>query len=240
MSKSMWLAGAFWFVAVCAPCGLAPRGLAWAADEKPATTKTEEKPDAGHAKGDGHVAHAKGDDHGHGGDHDHGQKGVITTEKKDLDLAVFTLVTFGVVLFVLGKYAWGPIMEGLEKREQYVMQQRVEAENARMKSEKLLADYEGKLARAQEEVRAIVAEARRDGEHTKAELIAAAQKEMDAMRTRATVDIERAKSAALDELFGYLSKSVAEATAQVVGRSMTADDQNRLVRETLESMSKKA
>lgn len=239
MSKSTWLAGALFIALVGAPVWVAN-----AKDEKPAAPNGDAKAGAEpeHGKGESPgkgEAHAKGDgDHGHG--HGHEPEGVITAKKQDLDLAVFTLVTFGVVLFVLGKYAWGPIMEGLEKREQYVMQQRVEAENARMKSEKLLADYEGKLARAQDEVRAIVAEARRDGEHTKAELIAAAQKEMDAMRTRATVDIERAKSAALDELFGYLSKSVAEATAQVVGRSMTGDDQTRLVRETLESMSKKA
>ena len=83
----------------------------------------------------------------------------------------------------------------------------------------------------------MMAEARRDAEYTKADIIAAAQKEAEAGRQRALQDIERARDQAMDELFSHMSQAVADAAAQVVGRSLTGEDHERLVRESLSGFS---
>src|SRR5262249_42876580 len=136
----------------------------------------------------------------------------------------------------LTKYAWRPLRDGLDAREGKIRQDIADAESHRHKAEAMLKDYESKLAKSQEEVKQILAEARRDAENAKQDILATAEKESVAMRQRAVADIERARDNALGELFDFVSKNVLQATEQVVGRSLNGADQERLVREALASL----
>lgn len=173
-----------------------------------------------------HGGAAHGDPHG-------AAEGPITASQQDVDLAIWTLIVFAAFVAVLKKYAWGPLSEGLDKREMGILQNISDAEAARIKAEKMLATHAEKLDKVQDEVREILAEARRDAEHTKNEIVAAAQKEAEANRQRAIQEIERARDQAIAELFSHMSAAVADATEQVVGRSLTRDDHDRLIREAL-------
>jgi F-type H+-transporting ATPase subunit b len=149
------------------------------------------------------------------------------------DLAIFTLVVFLLLLGILGKFAWGPIVAGLEKREAGIRQNIDDAEAARLKAEQMLAAHAEKLDQVQDEIREIIAEARRDAEHTKQDIVNTAQREAEVSRQRAIVEIERAKDAALKELFDTAAAQVADATEHVLSRSLNDDDQNRLIEEAL-------
>jgi F-type H+-transporting ATPase subunit b len=164
------------------------------------------------------------------------EPGPITFEA---DLAVWSLITFIVFLWVLKKFAWAPLIQGLDKREAGVLDNIAGAEAARIKAEKMLAEHASKLEKVQEEVREIIAEARRDAEHTKNDIVAAAQKEADASRQRAVHDIERARDQALDELFDHMGRSVRKATETVIGRSLTGPDNDRLIEEALSGFAKR-
>lgn len=159
--------------------------------------------------------------------------GPMTAEKQDVDLALWTLITFVVFLIVLKKFAWSPLIAGLDRRESGVLDNIAAAEAARLKAEKMLAEHAAKLDKVQDEVREIVAEARRDAEYTKNDIIATAQKEAEATRQRAVQDIERARDQAMDELFAHMGRSVREATEQVIGRALTGADNDRLIDEAL-------
>lgn len=168
---------------------------------------------------------------------DHPKEGPITAHKQDVDLALFTLITFVVFVIVLKKFAWVPLCEGLNRREQGVLQNIADAEASRIKAEKLLASHSEKLSKVQDEVRAILAEARRDAEQMRNEIVSAAQKEADANRQRAVAEIERARDQALDELFDKMAQVVSEATEQVVGRSLSGSDHERLIQDSLSGFS---
>jgi F-type H+-transporting ATPase subunit b len=159
--------------------------------------------------------------------------GPMTATKNDVDLAVWSLITFVVFLFVLKKFAWGPLIEGLDKRESSVLDNIAGAEAARIKAEKMLAEHAAKLEKVQDEVREIIAEARRDAEHTKNEILAVAQKEAEATRVRAVQDIERARDQALDDLFYHMGRCVSQAAETVIGRALTGADNERLIEEAL-------
>jgi len=167
----------------------------------------------------------------------HPVEGPITMHKQDVDLAIFTLITFGIFLFVLKKMAWKPLIEGLDKREGKIQAALSDAEHARIKAQKLLDDHQHKLDRVQDQVREILAEARRDAEVTKNDIITTAQREAELSKNRALVEIQRAKDAALDELFDQMSGTVTKATQQVVGRSLSGADHERLIREALQEFS---
>jgi len=149
------------------------------------------------------------------------------------DLAIYTFLVFALLLALLYKFAWGPVTEGLERRELSIRDNIAAAEAARIKAEKMLAEHAEKLAKVQDEVREIIAEARRDAEHTKNDIIATAQKEAEASRVRAVNDIERARDQALDNLFDHMARCVNQATEQVIGRALTGADNERLIDEAL-------
>ena len=187
------------------------------------------------AADDGHAATS--DDGGAHGEGDHGghDSGPPLTPKSDL--ALFSLIVFLIFVAVLKKFAWGPLMQGLDKRESKVRQDIANAEAARVKAEKALADHEAKLSAVQDEVKEIWAEARRDAEHTKTEIIAAANQEAEALRQRSLDDIQLASDQAMRALFDHMAASVTDATEHVLGRALSGEDQDRLVQEALAQVS---
>ena len=74
--------------------------------------------------------------------------------------AILTLAIFIVLLAVLGKWAWGPILSGLQKREEHIRRSIEEAEQARADGEKALQEYKEQLAQAQSEAQVIIEQGR--------------------------------------------------------------------------------
>lgn len=149
------------------------------------------------------------------------------------DLALWSLVVFLIFVGLMKKFAWGPLVEGLDRREIRIRRDIAEAEAARLKAEKLLAEHAARLDQVQDEVKGILAEARRDAEHTKNDIIATAQREAETTRRRALTEIERARDQALKELFDAAADRIAEATEHVLGRALTPADQERFIQEAL-------
>lgn len=172
---------------------------------------------------------------GHGGDHGH-PTGVPLGWKADL--ALFSLITFVLFVAVLGKFAWGPMIQGLDKRELGIQKAIDDAEEGRRKAQAMLAEYEQKLKAAEQTVQAMVAEARRDAERTSQDLIANAQREVGLIRDRAKDDIRQATDTALAEVFTQINSQVVLATEHVLGRALDEADQDRLVGQALAEISR--
>lgn len=166
----------------------------------------------------------------HDGGHGDGHGGPISFQA---DLAVWSLVSFLVFLFLLKKIAWVPMMEGLDKRESNIRGALTDAEKARDDAAKLLSDHEAKMADVQKEVDEIIAEARRDAEHTAGDIKSKAEAEAETTRNRVLGEIERAKDQAIAELANRERDLIANATESVLGRALTDDDRGRLIDEAL-------
>lgn len=197
--------------------------------------------EAGHAEAEegGHDhgadvsdAHGEGDSHGDDG---HGAAGPPMEFKADL--ALWSLIVFVIFLFVLKKAAWGPMIEGLDKREAGIRSAIADAEENQRKSQAMMAEYEEKLRGAEQTVADMVAEAKRDAERTSQDIVAKAEADVATMRDRATGDIAQAKDAALAEVFSSVNTQVGAATERVLGRALSDDDQERLIQEALAEIS---
>ncbi|MEX0702239.1 MAG: F0F1 ATP synthase subunit B [Planctomycetales bacterium] len=149
------------------------------------------------------------------------------------DLAIWSAVVFILFVLVLRKFAWDPLSAGLNSREERIRRDIEDAEQARRRAERMLDEHAAKLASVQDEVKEILAEARRDAEHTRQDIISDARNEAEASRQRAIVDIERARDQAMKELFDSMGDLVTQATAHVVGRSLGDADHDRLIDEAL-------
>jgi F-type H+-transporting ATPase subunit b len=148
-------------------------------------------------------------------------------------LMIWTLITFALAVFVLWKFAFGPIQRLLDERRKAVQESMDAAEQARAEARRLLEEYEATLAKVRQESEEILERSRTTGEHAKAELMAEARNQSERLLTQAHEQIERDTRAAVRELKAQVADLTALATAKVAASSLTAADQQRLIDEAL-------
>lgn len=150
-----------------------------------------------------------------------------------IDTLIFSLLIFGILLAVLAKYAWKPIMEGLAAREKGISDQIDGARLAHEEANSQLATYQAKLAGADDEAAAVIAEARKDAIVAKEKIMADAAMEAQRTRDRAMADIETAKNAAVRELAESSVDSAVALAGSIVGRSLDKKDHSDLIEKSM-------
>ena len=149
------------------------------------------------------------------------------------DLGIYTLVVFGLLFAVLAKFAWKPFTEGLAKREATIAAARDEAVKARRAAEEMQASLKAEFAAAQDKIRAMMDEARRDADTLKASEKAVGLREAQAERDRAKREIETAKEQAMQEIQQQAVRLASLMSSKALRRSLGEDDHKRLVDESL-------
>ncbi len=154
------------------------------------------------------------------------------------DLGIYTLIVFGLLIFILSKYAWPHISEGLKRREAAILGAREEAMKDRQSAEQRLAEAKRQLDEAAQQARGIVEEARRDAEALRASEREVGIKEAAAERERAKREIEAAKDVALQEIYLQAVQLAATLSSKTIRRQLSADDHRRLLDESLAEIKK--
>jgi len=185
----------------------------------------------------GEAAHAGGD---HAHEHAHIGEKDVNKEPQEFrsDLAIFSAIVFCLLAGGLYFTAWPQILGALEAREAGIRNAIADAENAKVQAEAFMKEHKGRLEAVENQVKEILAEARRDAEHTKADIVKSGEAEAEAIKNRAIAEINRAKDQALDELFSTLARQVSQATEQVVGRALTGSDQERLIQDAVQQFAR--
>lgn len=170
------------------------------------------------------------------GDHKHDHKPEPFEKRVGLvryDLGIYTLVIFLVLVFILGKFAWGPAMKGLDAREAGIKKVHDDAEAAKVEANKALAEIQARLAKANDEIRAMLEEARRDAQSVKDKMKVDAAAEIQAERDRVRREIDTARDAALQEIYQQTVQLAAILSTKAVKRELTPADHARLIDEAL-------
>ncbi len=152
------------------------------------------------------------------------------------DLGIFTLIVFGLLCFILMWFAWPKISEGLAKREAAIAGARDEAIQARRDAEDIREKLKVEFALAQDKIRAMMDEARRDADALRVKEKETGVAEATAERKRALADIETAKQHALAEIQNQAIQLASLMSTKAVRRSITADDHSRLLAESLDEL----
>lgn len=154
----------------------------------------------------------------------------------DVGNAIWTLLIFLLVLFVLGKYAWGPILTAMQARESFIRESLERAKQEREAAEARLREYEERLAQARAEASAIVDEGRRDAEVLKRQILEEARQEGEKMIERARREIQIASDTATKELYTLAARLATDMAGRILGRELTAADHERLIAESIDSL----
>ena len=110
---------------------------------------------------------------------------------------LFYLVTFIILIALIKHFAWGPVTEMMEKRAEKIANDIDSAEDARKKAEELAAKRESALKDSHVEASKIIDRAKQNGEQQKANIVSAAQAEVDTLKQNAKKDIAQEREEAL-------------------------------------------
>ena len=146
---------------------------------------------------------------------------------------IWTLVLFLFTMWVLSKLAFPKIQEALDRRAKTIAESLDAAERQRRESDELLAEYRGRLAEAREQADDIMARARKAAETAEAEATAAGNEKREELVSQAKRDIEAETRRSLEQIRSEVADLTVLATEKVTRKSLTAEDQKRLVEEAL-------
>jgi F-type H+-transporting ATPase subunit b len=149
-------------------------------------------------------------------------------------LIIWTIITFIVLLVVLRKVAWGPILTALEQREHTIRNSLEEAQRARQEAEQLLAQHQQTLTDANREVGRLLEQGREEAERLRLSLTEQARAEAQRLTETAQREIVREKQLAMQELKNTAADLALAAAGHLLNAAMTSADHRRLVTEFLD------
>lgn len=148
----------------------------------------------------------------------------------------WSLVTFLGVLLVLGKFAWKPILSGLQQREKFIRDSLSQAKHDREEAEKRLKELTDRLNAARVEAAGLVDEGRRDAEALRRRIESEAKAESDRMIERAKREIGIATDTAVKELCTLSSKLATDVASRIIRKELNAKEHERLISESIEQL----
>ncbi|HEY6192994.1 MAG TPA: F0F1 ATP synthase subunit B [Bacteroidota bacterium] len=151
-------------------------------------------------------------------------------------LISWTIVTFVLLLIVLRKFAWKPLLEGLQRREERVRTSIERAEQAQKDAERLMEENRQRLAQADQESHRLLSEGRVLAEKLKADIVEQANKQSRKMIEQAHQEIEREKEAALAQLRDEVATLAIKAAEKILDETLDEKRQRKLLDTYLDSI----
>ncbi|MBK9307244.1 MAG: F0F1 ATP synthase subunit B [Nitrospira sp.] len=153
-------------------------------------------------------------------------------------LIFWEIVSFGILLFILYKYAFPGILSVLEEREKKIKDSLEQAEHHRSEAERRLKEYEAKLSAAGKEAEAILAAAKERAQRLLDENEQRLTAEAERIKGDATREIEQERRKAVQDIRTQTTELALMVAEKVVQRSLTEADQRKFADEALEALSK--
>jgi F-type H+-transporting ATPase subunit b len=156
--------------------------------------------------------------------------------KLDPGLLLWTIITFSVLLLLLWKTAWKPIVDALDSRAEKVRGDIDHADKARQDAEKILAEHKELMSNAKQEASDIIEKGKDAAEKIKNEIIEKATSEANTLAVKVKKEISLSKDKALAEIKTEIVLLSTEIASKIIQKNLNPEDQNNLVKETLDEI----
>ena len=144
-----------------------------------------------------------------------------------------TVIIFAVLMLLLKKFAWGPLMGVMQEREEAVAENIVSAEKANKEAQALLEEQKAVLKEARTEAQAILEGAKKQAEATREEIVLAGRTEAERLKVSAQRDIEAEKEKAIAAVREEVVSLSVLAASKVLGKEISEADNSALIKETI-------
>ena len=151
-------------------------------------------------------------------------------------LAIYSVIVFVLLLLILTRFAWRPVIRALHEREAHLQQVLLDSERARNEAETIAANHRKQLAGAADEVRALIEQARREAQVSADSIVRKAQAEAESARERAEREISGARDQALMEIWSKTADLAVSVAGRVLDKELGDSDHRRLVEAALNEL----
>jgi F-type H+-transporting ATPase subunit b len=154
----------------------------------------------------------------------------------NVGLMIWTLLLFGISMFILARLAFPRIAEALDRRQKAIEESIDASERTRREADELLAEYRERLKEARQQAEQIIDRARKTAEVHERESEADAKARREKLLEQTRRDIEAETRRAIDQIRNEVADLTVLATERVTRKVLTDDDQRRLVQETVREL----
>jgi len=151
--------------------------------------------------------------------------------------SVAAIIVFLILFAVLSKFAWGPILKGLQDREGKIRGDLAQAQAAADEAKTTLEQYQDQLAAAADEAGKIIEQGKADAQKIATGLKEQAQADINQIRQRAELDIRGAKEQAINEIYAQGADLATTLAGRILQREIRGEDHQKLIQESLATMS---
>ena len=152
-----------------------------------------------------------------------------------IDMLVM-LFFFIILIYLVGKFAWGPVMDMMKKREDYIANEIEQAEKNRAEAEKASKEAVERLRQTKQEAQKIIEDARTAGLKQEQDIIEAAKKEAERIKQAAQEEIENEKEKAIQALQDQVASLSVLIASKVIEKEISAQDQEKLIEEYIKEV----
>jgi len=154
----------------------------------------------------------------------------------DPGLFVWTILTFLLLVFVLAKFAWKPLLKMLQDREEMVRSSIEDAEKAKSELERLNEESEAIMAKARSEAQSILADGKAAAEKVKDDIIAKSKEQANKIREDAGNQIQVEKDKAISEIKKEVVNLTLSVAEKLIQKNLSDADNKSLIEESLKKM----
>ena len=154
----------------------------------------------------------------------------------NVGLMIWTLLLFGLSMYVLAKLAFPRISEALDKRQHAIEDSIEAAERTRTEADEILAEYRERLQEARKQADEIIARSRKAAEVHEREALAEGKEKREQLLEQTRRDIESETRRAISEIRREVADLTVMATEKVTRKTLTEDDQRRLIDDALSEL----
>jgi F-type H+-transporting ATPase subunit b len=154
----------------------------------------------------------------------------------NVGLMIWTLLLFGISMYVLAKLAFPRISAALDKRQHAIEDSIEHAEKVRTEADQLLEEYRERLREARHQAEEIVARSRKAAETREHETMEEAENQREKLLEQTRRDIEQETRRAIQEIRNEVADLTVLATEKVTRKTLNDEDQRRLVEEALSEL----
>jgi F-type H+-transporting ATPase subunit b len=151
-------------------------------------------------------------------------------------LVFWTAVTFIVVLIVLWLFAWKPIINGLDARNEKIQEDLDSSRKLREQAESMMTDYKKHLDAAKDQALQIIDEGKKDAESIRQRILADAKKEAEEIHDRAVGEITQAKTKAIKELEKEVVDISVAIISKILSRDVSKEDHRNIILKELDQL----
>lgn len=171
---------------------------------------------------------------------EHAPEGGLSPFAGNVGNSIWTLAIFVLVVVVLGKFAWGPILALLQQREEFIHRALADAKHDREEAEARLKEYTAQIQGARQEAAAIVEDARRDTDRLREEMRAKARAEADGIVRNAQRQIQLETATAIQQIRAEAVDLSVQIASKIIQRNLSKEDNERLINDALAQVERRA